>query len=159
MLERPDDRVPTIRVSDADRELVVEELRRHCADGRITLDEFADRVGDVYEARVRADLEAVTADLPTSTRTTAVDLSRPKPSHWVVGIMSGGIRTGRWRPGPQVNAFASWGGCKIDFRGAEIEGPEVHVSAVAIMGGVDIVVPEGIKVEIDGLPIMGGIDR
>src|SRR3954471_8814346 len=48
------------------------------------------------------------------------------------------------------------GGCQIDFRSAEIDADEVHVVAVAVMGGIDIVVPEGIEVGLVGVPIMGG---
>ncbi len=52
------------RIADADRDRIVAVLRRHCGDGRITLDEFGDLVGDVYGARTAADLDAVIAQLP-----------------------------------------------------------------------------------------------
>ena len=39
-------------------------LRLHCTEGRITLDEFSDRVGNVYNARTAGELDAVVADLP-----------------------------------------------------------------------------------------------
>jgi len=35
------------------------------------------------------------------------------------------------------------GGCDMDLRRAEIDGPEVVISAVAFWGGVKITVPEG----------------
>lgn len=157
MLEQPDEsRPPAVRISDAEKNAVVELLRSHCADGRLTLDEFADRVGKVFDARVHADLAVVTEDLPAIPEPVVGE--RRKSSSTVIGIMSGGVRKGRWRPGPKVNVFAFWGGCHIDLRGAEIDGPVIEIDAVAIMGGIEIVVPDGIKVEISGLPIMGGID-
>jgi class 3 adenylate cyclase len=70
--------------------------------------------------------------------------------------MAGTEVKGRWRCDRTVTAVAVMGGCYLDFRGAEITTNTVHVTAVAIMGGIDIVVPEGISVSMDGLPIMGG---
>ena len=56
----PDD----LRVYDAERDAVIAQLRRHVGDGRLTLDEFEQRVEDVTRARTGADLRAVTRDLP-----------------------------------------------------------------------------------------------
>ena len=54
----------TERVADADRDRTVAQLREHVVEGRLTLDEFSERVGSAFEARTRADLLAVMADLP-----------------------------------------------------------------------------------------------
>jgi len=53
-----------LRVSDAERQVVQEFLRRHHLDGRLTVDEFDERCGRAQAAVTRADLEAVQADLP-----------------------------------------------------------------------------------------------
>jgi hypothetical protein len=53
-----------LRASDADRARVVAALERHTAAGRLTLDEFGQRVGRVFAAVTHADLAAVTRDLP-----------------------------------------------------------------------------------------------
>lgn len=53
-----------IRASDADREQVIADLQRHTAEGRLSLDEFTERVGSVYHARTHAELASVTRDLP-----------------------------------------------------------------------------------------------
>ena len=58
------DRDQHLRASDADRERVIEQLRRHAADGRLTLDEFEDRVGEALAARTRDDLRPVMRELP-----------------------------------------------------------------------------------------------
>ena len=39
-------------------------LREHVVEGRLTLDEFSERVGLALEARTRGELDAVMADLP-----------------------------------------------------------------------------------------------
>jgi len=54
-----------VRVADADRDRTVTLLREHVVDGRLTLDEFSERVGLALTARTRGDLEATMADLPT----------------------------------------------------------------------------------------------
>jgi hypothetical protein len=55
---------PDLRVSHDDREQVVAALQRHTAAGRLTLDEFGERVDRALAAVTRADLAAVTRDLP-----------------------------------------------------------------------------------------------
>jgi hypothetical protein len=56
---------PDLRASHADRELVVAALQRHTAAGRLTLDEFGERVDRALAAVTRGELAAVTRDLPT----------------------------------------------------------------------------------------------
>ncbi len=52
------------RVSDAERDAVVEQLRLNMADGRLEIDEYGERVATALAARTGADLQAVLADLP-----------------------------------------------------------------------------------------------
>ncbi|SDY70612.1 protein of unknown function [Asanoa ishikariensis] len=52
------------RASDDDRQRVVELLQQHTAVGRLSLDEFTDRVGNAYAASTLRDLSVVTSDLP-----------------------------------------------------------------------------------------------
>jgi class 3 adenylate cyclase len=73
-----------------------------------------------------------------------------------VAIMSGHNTKGRWRISGKTNAVAVMGGCDLDLRRAEIEGPEVEITAVAFWGGVTIIVPEGFDVELRGFSFMGG---
>ena len=51
-------------MSDSDRERYIALLRRHTTEGRLTLDEFSDRVGEVYSARTFADLDRTLRELP-----------------------------------------------------------------------------------------------
>jgi Domain of unknown function (DUF1707)/Cell wall-active antibiotics response 4TMS YvqF len=145
---------PVLRASDAERERAVELLRRHSVDGRLTLEEFAERIGLAYEAKTRAKLEELTHDLPAETP--ALPAHRGKPGRWIVSIMSGAHRRGRIRLGARTNIVTIMGGANIDLRQAEIEEPEVAITIVAVMGGANIVVPEGVEVELTGFAIMGG---
>lgn len=54
----------TLRVSDAERQQVIDQLSRHTADGRLTLEEFEARVDEVVKARTRSDLAATLRELP-----------------------------------------------------------------------------------------------
>jgi class 3 adenylate cyclase len=169
---------PGPRLSDGDRERVIEVLKTSCGDGRLTLDEFSERVGTAYQAVSLQDLVPVLADLPhpfgidlagvlgDDTDNAAVPASPRVPdtapgrrvTRWTVSIMGGTQRRGRWRLREKTNVVALMGGCHLDLRNAEIEGPEVVINAFAVMGGVEITVPEGIEVELGGLAIMGGKD-
>lgn len=62
------------RVSDADRQRVVEELRGHCAAGRLSIDEYAERVQEVMSAITLSDLAGARRDLPI------VRIPEPAPS-------------------------------------------------------------------------------
>ena len=53
-----------LRVSDSDRERYIALLRGHTTEGRLTLDEFSDRVGEVYAARTFSDLNQTLRELP-----------------------------------------------------------------------------------------------
>src|SRR3954465_11118309 len=53
-----------LRVSDAERHAVIDLLRRHVGDDRVTLAEFESRLDDVMAASPGDDLRAVLRDLP-----------------------------------------------------------------------------------------------
>jgi len=55
-----------IRASDADRDAVVERLRRALSQGRLTVAEFDERATAAYAAKTHGDLEELTRDLPGS---------------------------------------------------------------------------------------------
>lgn len=66
----------SIRIGDAERDDAVDRLSEHAAAGRLTSEEFSERMGKALEARTRRDLEALFTDLP-------VDAAPPvtPPSH------------------------------------------------------------------------------
>jgi hypothetical protein len=57
---------PTMRASDADREVVAERLRDAHAEGRLTMPEFEERLDAAYAARTLGDLVPLTRDLPAA---------------------------------------------------------------------------------------------
>jgi hypothetical protein len=167
MTSEPEEGLPEIRVSDAERQAVVEVLRAASADGRISLAEFDDRSRAAYGATTRADLDSLTADLPRPSPGASLAsapvaaTSAPPPDggvSWTVAVMSGNERKGRWRVSRRTTAVAVMGGCKLDLREATVPPDEVQITAVAVMGGVEVVVAEGVEVVISGFSLMGGYD-
>jgi hypothetical protein len=55
---------PSLRIGDTEREAVAAELREHYAHGRLTLEEFNQRLDAVFGAKTQADLTRITRDLP-----------------------------------------------------------------------------------------------
>jgi hypothetical protein len=60
-----------VRASDADRERIVEKLRQGAAEGRLTMEEFEQRMSAAYAARTYGELAELTADLPVDLRARA----------------------------------------------------------------------------------------
>lgn len=64
-------------------------------------------------------------------------------STWAVAVMSGFQRKGRWTVPRRFNCFAFWGGGEIDLREANFADREVEINCVAVMGGMQVIVPPG----------------
>jgi hypothetical protein len=150
----PDHR-PGVLASDAERERVALVLRDAAAEGRLTLEELSDRVATAYAARTSTELDALTRDLPKLATVAALPERRSR-TRWVIAVMSGARRKGRWATGEHCVAVAVMGGCNLDLRDAQITGSRLQITAISVMGGVTIVVPEGIEVDVSGLSVMGG---
>ncbi|MCX5558020.1 DUF1707 domain-containing protein [Streptomyces sp. NBC_00038] len=169
--------LPELRASDADRERVSEVLRDALAEGRLDMEEFEERLEATYKARTYGELAQITRDLPAPGVTPPVVnmVKRPEEggtgswadrivggegsSTWGVAIMAGFQRKGRWTMPKRFNSFAFWGGGEIDLREAYFADREVVVNCVAIMGGMNVVVPLGVEVVVRGIGIMGGFDH
>jgi len=155
-VSEPDD---SLRVSDAERDAVLRTLGDHAAVGRLTLDELEERSGRALAAKTRGELATLTSDLPREAgQASAVSPvpSRKKPVRWMVAIMGGSHRRGRFRAVGSINAVAIMGGDEIDLREAEIEGGELTINLVAIMGGANIYVPDSVELDVGGFSLMGG---
>jgi hypothetical protein len=147
-------RSPVLRVSEAERDRAATLLATCCGEGRLTLEEFSERVEIVLAAKTQADLDSVTADLPTG-EAVAPYRSPVPASGWLAAVMSASSRVGRWRPKGRIRAVALMGSVHIDLRSAEIEGPTLTITALSIMGDISIVLPEGVAVDVSGANFMG----
>ncbi|WP_369196493.1 DUF1707 SHOCT-like domain-containing protein [Streptomyces djakartensis] len=170
-----DDASPDLRASDADRERVAGILRDALAEGRLDMGEFEERLDATYRARTYGELAPITRDLPAAGVTAPVVPLHEEPaagpgwqgrivggegsSTWAVAVMSGFQRKGRWTMPRRFTCFAFCGGGEIDLREANFTDREVEINAIAVMGGVDVVVPPGVEVVVRGIGVMGGFDH
>jgi Domain of unknown function (DUF1707)/Cell wall-active antibiotics response 4TMS YvqF len=139
----------------------VRTLGDHAAVGRLTLDELEDRAGRALAAKTRGELAVLTSDLPQQAAAEPAASGVPragvrKPVRWMVAIMGGSRRHGRFRTVGSVNSVSIMGGDEIDLREAEIEGGHLTLNLFALMGGATIYVPDSIEVEVSGFSLMGG---
>lgn len=79
---------PALRISDVERERTVRTLGEHHAVGRLTYDEFVERMDRAYDARTHDELDVLTADLPEAPAAPA----RPRRRRWLVSVMGGNER-------------------------------------------------------------------
>ncbi len=79
-------------------------------------------------------------------------------SNWVVSVMSGHDRKGRWRVGPHLKVISIMGGSNIDLNDAELTDRVTEITVFSLMGGSEIRIPEGLNVEISDFAFMGGND-
>ncbi len=149
---------PAVRASDAERERTVAKLREAAAEGRLTLDEFSQRVEDAYAAKTQDALESLTGDLP-ATAAAATPASRRRPRSFTISIFGGIDRKGRWRVARRHWVVSMFGGSDLDLRQASLEGGEATISIVDLFGGTDLYVPDGIEVDFNGVGLFGGADE
>jgi len=162
-----DDRLPA-PIPAPTRDRVVRRLSAHFAADHIGVEELERRLDLVYSAKSRDALEALTGDLPAlegghdeAVRAASAAI-RPEravaDNDFIVAIMGGAERKGSWTPPHKLSVLALMGGAGLDFREAVFGAPTTEVTALAIMGGVEIIVPPGVRVETNGLAIMGGFE-
>jgi uncharacterized protein DUF1707 len=141
----------TPRVSDDDRERAVLELREHLVQGRLTLEEFSERVELAYRARSTGDLEAASSALPAA-RTAP---TRRRPVRATVGLFAHVVRRGRLRLPRTSAVLGGFADVDLDLREAEITSDRTSITAFLLFGNVDVYVPEGVAVDATGLTVFG----
>jgi Domain of unknown function (DUF1707)/Cell wall-active antibiotics response 4TMS YvqF len=146
----------SIRVSDADRERAVSALREHLLAGRLTLEEFTERVGAALQARVRAELARIRQDLPDLAASPA-DLAGPvrRPARVTAALCGHVSRRGQFRLAAKSVAASACGDLDLDLRDAIISQRRTRVTVIALAGNVDVYVPEGVNVDVTGLTVLG----
>jgi hypothetical protein len=154
----------TLRASDSDRERAAEILRDAAGEGRLGLDELDERLTAVYAAKTYAELEPVLSDLPHAAAAQAqapapLSSAADRSSSTAVAVMGGFSRKGAWVVPATFTAVAVMGGGEIDLREARFTEGTVTIHAYAIMGGIDITVPEDAEVEVGGIGVMGAFDH
>jgi hypothetical protein len=132
------------RASDAEREQTVTTLRDASAEGRLTLEELADRTALAYRARTHAELGELTADLPAASAGT-----RPEPKQqraWVLSLFAPMTRRHR-RLAPETVVLSLFAPTRLDLRSVSFPSVDAAITVVSAFAPVFVTVPEHIDVE------------
>ncbi|WP_216212194.1 DUF1707 SHOCT-like domain-containing protein [Amycolatopsis aidingensis] len=160
-----------LRVSDAEREHVVELLKRAIGRGMLDLDEFTERTDTALAARTRGELNAVLVDLPGLVHQDAMAAAAaPAPgapgmatATPVPGVPSAADRLelkahgstlnrgGRWYVPAEVLVRNKYGHTLLDFTEAQVASSVVHLELDTKWGSVTMVIPEEAAVDVNGI--------
>jgi hypothetical protein len=155
------------------RDRVMDDLVKHYSLENVGLEEFERRTELVSKASNRGELIAQVADLPelpaerrearasapSGSASWRVGSANARLNDYAVAIFSGSDFKGVWQAPRNLTALCVFGGSNIDFRKAVVPEEGVTISCLCLFGGVDIVVPPGIRVRVRGIGIFGGFDR
>ncbi|MFE0019962.1 DUF1707 domain-containing protein [Amycolatopsis sp. NPDC059021] len=152
-----------LRVSDSEREHVVEVLQKAIGRGMLDLDEFTERTDRALAARTRGDLNAVLADLPGLVHPDAA--TAPVPSQYAPPAMlptfgqavvlqskyGSILRQGPWLVPAELVVRNKYGGTKLDFSQAEIPHRVVQIHIDCKWGSVEIIIPQHAAVDMNSI--------
>ncbi|MCV7430739.1 DUF1707 SHOCT-like domain-containing protein [Mycolicibacterium bacteremicum] len=147
------------RAGDADRAQAAQLLTDAAAQGRLSIDEYEQRLAKAYAATTHGELARLSADLPDFATTSNCGPRKPAPSTLLLAILSGFERRGRWNVPKRLTSFALFGGGVIDLRYADFTSPDVEIHSISIFGGQTILVPPEVNVAIRGHGVMGSFDH
>ena len=159
-----------MRASDADRDQVAEVMSTAFAEGRLSREEYDERLDALLRAKTFDDLVGLTRDLvvvgtpapaaqPAERPGYAVEHGAPSGEiDRMVGVFGGAERKGRWRIRSHTQAYALFGGIDLDLREAVFESQVVEISGFWCFGGMEIKVPEGVEVRDQTSGIFGGTE-
>jgi hypothetical protein len=144
------------RASDAEREETVERLRDAAGEGRLNLDELADRAGAAYSATMRSELALLVEDLPsiTTPKGDRADLAvKPRTFY---GILGGEKLGGALRLGGSFRVINVLGGVDFDLTQVTLEDGMPTIRIISVLGGSTIRIPHGVQLERSGFSLLGG---
>src|SRR5271166_1232449 len=140
-----------LRASDADRDRVLVLLAEAVSDGRLTMEEHAERVQRACTARTLGELADLTADLVVaSAQPVRLDGGRV-----ISGIFGPARRDGRWVVPETLTVTAMFGEVELDFTQAILQTSRVQLYATVFGGRLRLIVPDGVSVIVSGHMVLG----
>jgi hypothetical protein len=139
------------RASDDEREQTVARLREASAEGRLTLEELADRTALAYSARSHAELEPLTADLPA-----AAPVPERRSRHFLVSAFGPLQRSGRRALADETVVISLFGPATLDLRDSTFAAGAT-ISVVSLFGPVFLTIPEHVEVDVSVHGIFGPV--
>jgi hypothetical protein len=76
----------SIRLSDAEREAAAADLGEHFAQGRLTADEHAERLEQVWGAKTRGEIAPIFRDLPSPYAAVSAPAQVQEDRYWNTGV-------------------------------------------------------------------------
>jgi hypothetical protein len=149
----------SLRASHADRDKVVDELQAAAGDGRLTPEEFDERLELALTARTYDDLAALLTDLPApGTAIARVGAPAPARKDLVkIQCTSGNAeRVGRWVVPARLDVKVTSGAIRLDLTEAVIAEPELHIDAEVRSGNLTLITKPGIVVDMDDVTVRSG---
>ena len=148
----PPEQRPVLSLAD-ERERVIQQLSEHFANDRLSLEELETRMELAYKASSSADLQRLTADLPS---VAAAPVPAPLPAEELavmapdrerlVSVMSETRRLGAWIVPQRLDLIALMSDTTIDLTQATLPTGIIDIHVRSICAAVKIVVPPGIQV-------------
>lgn len=133
--------------SDAERERSISVLRDAVSEGRLTLEEFSERVGLAHAARTDQELANLARDLPGNP---AASVPPAAVSEEHRALCSHLTRRGPWSL-PHRSLWRSiFGTIDLDLRQARLAGSETLLEVYNLFGTVTVIVPDGVEVVVRG---------
>ena len=147
---------PEVRASDADRDRVVDLLRDAAADGRLTVDEFDERMAAALSSRTLGELAPLTADRGPGPAGPAPPGAASAPPSDVIRIdQRGGSvrRADRWVVPRLMELRASWCDMTLDFTNAVITHDTLRIRLHLRGGSLILVTRPGVLVDAGALRV------
>ncbi len=144
-----------LRVSDAEREHVVEVLQKAIGHGMLSLDEFTARTDIALAARTRGELNTVLVDLAGVVHRDSGELTPSAPVEFR-STMSAMKKDGPWVVPRHIVVRNRMGSTELDFTDAVIEHQRITVDVDVAGGSVDLLVPEHASVEAGDIEVTAG---
>ena len=128
------------------------------ADGRISHDEYSERMSSALSARTLGDLAVLTTDLPAVPAAEGAAVPVPEARQLVrIECGSGSAkRDGRWVVPERIEVRVSSGSVKLDLTRAVISSPTLQVDADVRSGSLVLVTRPGIVVDTDDVAVRSG---
>jgi len=145
---RPDTERPLL-ASDAERDQSVELLRSAVVDGRLTLEEFTERVELAQAARTDLELAELARDLPVNSPQAGAATNAP-PVERHRAVCSRISRSGPWSLPARGSYSSIFGTIDLDLRQARLSADVTEIDVFNLFGTVTVIVPEGVELSVAG---------
>jgi Cell wall-active antibiotics response 4TMS YvqF len=118
----------------------------------LALDEFAERANALQRAATADELGAAVRGLPGE----AVGVPAARRPRWLVSVLVGRQRRGRWHLRDHLTVVAVFGVVTVDLGTAQPEARRSFITVITAFGGASIIVPQGVAIELSGFALFGG---